>query len=163
MSVIAARVYNDRIVIASDSIVVKESLKRTNFKKLQKINNIIVGGCGVAEELALFFEFVRHTPSPEPNIAGLQSYMLQFANMKEYYTKETKSECTYLLIVEGKLFEIEGMFVQEVVDYTAIGEGEDYALAALYLGHTVEEAVKVACDLCCFVSEPIIQFNYPHN
>lgn len=46
----------------------------------------------------------------------------------------------------------------ELFDYGAIGAGEDFATAALYLGHHPKEAVKVACDLSCYVCEPIIEY-----
>ena len=49
------------------------------------------------------------------------------------------------------------MHIEEINDYAAIGAGRDYAYAALYLGHEPKEAVKVACDLSCYVSEPIIE------
>jgi hypothetical protein len=67
-------------------------------------------------------------------------------------------ENVYLLIYDGHLFEIDRMFVHEVSDYIAIGAGEDFANAALYLGHTPQEAVKVACDLSCYVCEPIVEY-----
>lgn len=51
---------------------------------------------------------------------------------------------------------IANMFVREIKDYYAIGAGEDFATAALYLGHTPKEAVKTACDISCFVAEPIV-------
>ncbi len=51
MSVIAARVYQDKIVVAADSIIVHGWSKRTaNFSKLEYINEMIVGGCGEAQE-----------------------------------------------------------------------------------------------------------------
>ena len=59
---------------------------------------------------------------------------------------------------EEHVYEVDGMFVQEVKDYTAIGEGEPYALTALYLDHDVVEAVQAACKFSCFVSEPIVSF-----
>ena len=38
-----------------------------------------------------------------------------------------------------------------------------YGLTALYLGHTPREAVKVSCDLCCYVAEPIIEGEFPRE
>ena len=49
-----------------------------------------------------------------------------------------------------------GGYVAEVTDFYAIGYGHQYSEAALYLGHSPQEAVKVACDLCCFVDGPIV-------
>lgn len=159
MSVVCAKVDKDHITIAADSIVIRDDLKRANFKKLQKIHDVIVGGCGAAEELSLFFEFVKiHHAPKEVSIKGIQDYMLLFSAMKNQYTNEPKIENAYIIVVDNRVFEIDGMFVQEVFNYTAIGEGDVYALSALHLGHTVEEAVQVACELCCFVSEPIVKF-----
>lgn len=52
---------------------------------------------------------------------------------------------------------LNGLFVNKVKNYDAIGAGMDFANAALYLGHNPKEAVEVACKLSCFVSEPIIE------
>lgn len=49
------------------------------------------------------------------------------------------------------------MHVEEIDDFAAIGAGRDFSYAALYLGATPEEAVKVACELSCKVSEPIVK------
>ena len=63
-------------------------------------------------------------------------------------------ECSrnHCLLIEQNLY------VNEVNEYAAIGAGEDFALAALYLGHSAKEAVKVACELSAFVAEPIVEF-----
>ena len=47
MSVVAARVYLNRVEIAADSILVFGASKRTdNFTKLVKEGDLIIGGCG---------------------------------------------------------------------------------------------------------------------
>lgn len=50
------------------------------------------------------------------------------------------------------------MFVCQIKDYVAIGAGDDFATAALYLGHTPREAVEVACNLSCYVAGPIVEY-----
>ena len=64
MSVIAARVYQDKIVVAADSIIVHGWSKRTaNFSKLEYINEMIVGGCGEAQECGLMWRYMQtHRP-----------------------------------------------------------------------------------------------------
>lgn len=160
MSVIAAKVGADYIQVAADSILIKEEMKRTtNFKKLIQFNDIIAGGAGSAEELSLFFRFIQNLNKPDTaTIAGIQDFMRRFNNWKETYTNMTGIDNCYIIVYKGKLFEIDGMFVQEINDYTAIGEGEPYAITALHLGCLATEAVKVTCDLCHSVSEPIIEF-----
>ena len=61
------------------------------------------------------------------------------------------------------MFEVDGMFVQEVTHYTAIGEGEPYALTALRLDYDPEYAVKITSELCTYVSEPVICYRIATN
>lgn len=158
MSVIAVKIDSDKITVASDSIIIKDDLKRTNFQKLHDFEHMIVGGCGSAEELSLFFEFAKRSKEKLTSVYAVQEFMDKFSNCKRAYTDDNKINNAYIIIYDKHVYEVDGMFVQEITDYTAIGEGEAYALAALHLGHSVEEAVQVACDLCCYVSEPIVKF-----
>lgn len=160
ISVIAAKVYDDRIEIAADSIICNsEDTKRTNFKKLRCFKDMIYGGCGDAEELTLFFRYVETHAIPQiASEADVQEYFYNFYTYKEKYSQEFKSNNTYFIVINKQLFEIEGAFIKRVDDYAACGKGQPYALAALKLGHTVDEAVQVSADLCCYVSEPIVKF-----
>ena len=158
MSVIAVKVEADKITIAADSIIIKDDLKRTNFQKLRNLGQIIVGGCGSAEELSLFFEFTKRSKDKLTSVYAVQEFMNKFATCKRAYTDDNKINNAYIIIYDKHVYEVDGMFVQEVKDYTAIGEGEPYALTALYLGHDVVEAVQAACKFSCFVSEPIVSF-----
>lgn len=158
MSVVAGKVYDDRIVMAADSIIVKGGWgKRSGFSKLVNINDMIIGGTGTAEELSLFFRFAQTHRPETPTEKDVLSFVVEFATWKRDYSINT-IENTYLLGISGHLFLLDKMFVNEVLDFEAIGAGEDFANAALFLGHTPEEAVKVACELCCYVSEPIEQY-----
>ena len=58
---------------------------------------------------------------------------------------------------DGKAFRTEGIFPMPVSGYASIGAGRDFANAAMHLGHSPREAVKVACDLSCYVAEPILE------
>ena len=156
MSVVAVKVESDKITIATDSIIIKEDLKKTNFKKLYRFKDIIVAGCGSAEELSLFFKFAEEFTPASCDINGIRHYMKSFSDVLEDYYNDQKINNDYIIIYKGHVYEVEGMFVQEITDYTAIGEGEAYALAALSLGHDVVDAVEVACKFSCFVSGPIV-------
>lgn len=156
MSVIAAKVYEDRIVIAADSILIKgESKRNANFSKLIECNGMIIGGSGSAEELSLMRHYVQDHSLTSATEKAVLEFFIEFAKWKNEMNLEMEVENEYLLAYDGHLFEIESLFVHEVLDYVAIGAGEDFATAALYLNHTPKEAVKVACDLSCFVCEPI--------
>lgn len=60
MSVVAAKVYKDKIVMAADSIVVRGWSKRTDHDivKINKINDMIVGSTGYAQELSLMWQYM---------------------------------------------------------------------------------------------------------
>lgn len=158
MSVVAVKVNKDTIEVAADSIIQKDDLKRTNFKKLQKFRKLVVGGCGGAEELSLFFEYAKSNVPSEPSILAIQHYMRRFAEYKSMFVGNKQINNEYIIIFKNHVFEVDGMFVQDVKTYTAIGQGEAYALSALYLGHDVVESVDVACALCNCVSKPIVKF-----
>lgn len=160
MSVITSKIYNDRIVMAADSILVSGWSKRStnDFAKINQDNGMIIGGCGIAEEISMMWHFMStHKPSAASE-GGVLNFIIEFSKWKKDLTGNSGVNNAYLLAYEGHLFEIENMLVIEIKDYRAIGAGEDFSNAALYLGHTPKEAVKVACDLCCFVSEPIVEF-----
>lgn len=160
MSVVAARVYPDRIVMAADSIIVRygEYQDTTqDFIKMHEANGVVVGVSGRVSEASLLFHYMEtHKPAAGTTKAILE-YFVEFVRWKKELTGEASVTNQCLLIYEGKLFQIYGITVMDVNDFASIGHGLFYANAAMHLGHTPREAVKVACDLDCFVSEPIIE------
>lgn len=158
MSVIAVKINEKTIEVAADSIILKDDLKRTNFKKLHNFDGMIVGGCGSAEELSLFFEYAKLKQPADATVLCIQHYMKDFAEYKENFYTDKQIDNEYIIVFDGHVFEVAGMFVQEVTSYTAIGEGDCYALAALCLKHDVVEAVETAAELSCHVDTPIVKF-----
>ena len=49
----------------------------------------------------------------------------------------------------------DGYLVDKINEFGAIGAGQDYALTAMYLDKTPEEAVEIANELCVYCSPPI--------
>lgn len=161
MSVVAVKKTDKKIKIAADSISVcgwtrmEKTIKKA---KLFKVNDIIAGGVGLASENLLLENFcLTHKPH-EATEREVLNFFVEFNN----YLKDlglSKYTNAFILCYQGKAFLIyEDLYVNEVNEYAAIGAGEDFALAALYLGHSAKEAVKVACELSAFVAEPIIEF-----
>lgn len=159
MSVVAAKVYEKEIIMAADSILVKGWSKRnSNFAKIAEINDMIVGGTGSAQEMSMMWHYMQtHKPALATE-KDVLTFIIEFSQWKNNMGGGSNLENAYLLAYKGHLFEIEYMFVHEIFDYIAVGAGEDFATAALYLGHHPQEAVKVACDLSCYVCEPIIEY-----
>ena len=161
MSVVAVRKTDKKIKIAADSISgcgwtrMEKTIKKA---KLFKVNGIIAGGVGLASENLLLENFcLTHQPH-EATEREVLNFFIEFNN----YLKDlglSKYTNAFILCFKGKAFLIyEDMYVNEINEYAAIGAGEDFALAALYLGHSAKEAVKTACELSAFVAEPIVEF-----
>lgn len=156
MSVVAVRVNKDKIEFAADSIVISGATKRDNNVKLFEINQMIIGGVGYAQETSLLSVFAK-THSPLDNTEkAILDFFFEFGKWKKDLNLGFDSENIYIFGYKGKAFYVQNLYVREVTDYEAIGAGRDYALSALYLKHSAKEAVKVACELSCYVSEPII-------
>lgn len=163
MSVITAKVYKDRIIMAADSIMCRGWSKQTNhdFVKMEHINGMIIGGVGNAMEISLMWHYMdTHRPA-DATVKSVLNYVIEFSMWKNNQVGSPMVDNAYLMAYKGKLFYIEKMFIYEISDYKGIGAGEDFANAALYLGHTPKEAVETACALCCVVAEPIIEEQMP--
>lgn len=160
MSVVAARVYKDVIVMSADSIMCNGWSKstNTNFVKINAINEMVLGGCGTAEEMSLMWHYMNTHKPTNATEKEVLNFIIEFSKWKKDLTGNGCVDNVYLLVYDGHLFKIQSMFVYEINNYCAIGAGEDFSNTALHLGHSPSKAVKVACDLCCFVSEPIIEY-----
>lgn len=161
MSVVAARVYKDKIVMAADSIVVRGWSKRTDHDivKINEINGMIVGSTGYAQELSLMWQYMTtHKPAAATE-KDVLAFVVEFSRWKRELIGNGSVDNTYLMAYDGHLFQIQDMLVYEVSEWSAVGAGEDFANAVLYLGNSPRDAVKVACELSCFVAEPIIEYS----
>lgn len=163
MSVVAVKIYDKEIIMSADSIITKNGDKTPVGRgKIFEVNGMLIGSSGYASEgihMSLFAE--NHTPLSMDD-RELTKYMYEFSEWKaKEFGVEKKLNNSYLIAYKGKVFCCENEYVGEIKDYFAIGLGENYANAALYLGHSPAEAVKVACALSCFVDEPIITKSIP--
>lgn len=157
MSIIACKVYPDRIELASDSIRVSGWSQRTDSKttKLARIGDVIVGGAGLASENGLFQLYLKtHRPSA-PTIDAVLTLLSEFADWKLSKTTDASLENTFILAFGGKAFITSGYFVDEIANFYAVGAGEDQATTALHLGHSPVEAVQAAIDLSVYCEGPI--------
>lgn len=160
MSVVAAKVYKDKIVMAADSIVVRGWSKRTDHDivKINEINGMIVGGTGYAQELSLMWQYMATHKPASATEKDVLSFIVEFSKWQRDLIGNGSVDNTYLMAYDGHLFQIEDMLVYEVSEYSAVGAGQDFSNAVLYLGNSPRDAVKVACELSCFVAEPIIEY-----
>ena len=156
MSVVAVKVTKNKITIGADSILVSGwTQEKDKLAKLNKANGMIIGDVGDAEEGALFLLFCKTRKPRESSVDALVEFMSEFQDWMNNKTGESKLSNQYIVIIEKKAFMIEGFFIKEVTDYTAIGAGMDFALSALYLGNSVKESIKAACHLSVYCEGPI--------
>ena len=159
MSVVAVKIYDKEIIMSADSIIVHGEADKTPVGrgKIFEVNGMLIGTSGFAHEgihMALFAE--NHTPLAM-NDRELTKWMYEFSEWKaKEFGTDKKLENQYIIAYKGKVFYCSGAYIGEVKDFFAIGAGQYYATAALYLGHSPAESVKVACALSCYVDEPII-------
>jgi ATP-dependent protease HslVU (ClpYQ) peptidase subunit len=156
MSVVAVKVTKNKITIGADSILVSGwTQEKDKLAKLNEVNGMIIGDVGDAQEGALFLIYCKTRKPREASVEALVEFMSEFQDWMSSKIDETKLENQYIIVLEKKAFMMEGFFIKEVTDYTAIGAGMDYALSALYLGNSVKESIKAACHLSIYCEEPI--------
>lgn len=156
MSVVAVRVKKNKIIIGADSILVSGwTQEKDKLAKLNEVNGMVIGDVGDAQEGALFLIFCKTRKPREASVDALVEFMSEFQDWLNNKIGEVKLENQYVIVLEGKAFVMEGFFIKEVTDYTAIGAGMDFALSALYLGNSVEESIRAACHLSVYCEEPI--------
>ena len=159
MSVVAVKVYDKEIIMSADSIIVHGDTDKTPVGrgKIFEVNGMLIGTSGYANEgihMALFAE--NHTPLAM-NDRELTKWMYEFSDWKaKEFGVEKKLENQYIIAYKDKCFYCSGGYIGEVNDFFAIGAGQYYASAALYLGHSPADAVRVAGALSGNVNEPII-------
>ncbi len=165
MSVVATRVLKDEIVIGADSISVSgyTQWKDKDAKIFQTENGITIGGCGLAEQTVLFKIFCD---THNPKAATTDDLLTFFAEFEDWIHKRTGNNSyavdnSFHLIYQGKAFTVERYFIKEITDYDAIGAGRDFALAALFLGKSVEDALEAATELSVYCEKPLNLFRIP--
>ena len=162
MTVIAARKTENLITFAADSILVAGYLKATHkevvYNKLFQQNEMVIGSNGTGYEGTMMELFSRnHRPVVGSRLAVIDF----FVEFREWINKRDGGHSPnneYILAYDKKLFRTYGgLDIYEVPEFEAVGAGEDFAKAALHLGHTPREAVEVACKLSIYCSEHITE------
>lgn len=162
MSVVVATVDKDKITIAADSGCYAgwsiTPTRNMDITKLECVNDIILGGVGLAEENQLFFDYMKthilDTVDPE----HIRTFLKEFSSYKMELGLNKVIENEYILAAKGKCYYIQGMLVCEIKTSWAIGAGAKYSNGALFMNATAEEAVRAAITLCAFVDGKVISY-----
>ena len=157
MSVVAVRVKENKIVIGADSIIVHHGVTQEKDKlaKLNTVNGMVIGDVGDAQEGALFLLFCKTRKPREASVDALVEFMSEFQDWMSKKIDVTDLNNEYVIVFDGKAFVMEGFYIKEITDFTAIGAGMDFSLAALYMGSSVKDSIKTACHLSVYCEEPV--------
>jgi ATP-dependent protease HslVU (ClpYQ) peptidase subunit len=163
MSVIACRISENGYEIASDSITVRRYTQTkgqtSDFSKLFEVNNMVIGGVGRSEEISLFRLFLLTHNSFNSTEQSLLELLSEFSDWKNKKIDNPELENHYLIGVYNNVFCVEGWHIEKITSYMAIGAGQEYALSALYLGHSAEKAIETAIELSMYCEYPVIKIN----
>ncbi len=165
MSVVATRVTDKEIVIAADSYRGRDWVGTQDKDKEAKIfradHGMIVGTVGWTEEFALMKIFLRsHFPKDVTEDSVLE-FMSEFHDWVRSKTGKNDYDLKngWHFVYNGAAFTVDnGYDIRRISDFDAIGAGAVYALTALHLGRSAEEAVEIACQLSSYCEVPVNAF-----
>lgn len=167
LSVVACKIYDDSIEFASDSAIIYynelKTVGQTNFVKLARIKDVVIGAVGACEEAAMFYVFLKSHYPKSASVDDILDLLVGFSAWKKERQGEHKIENSYILGIDGKAFHTNGFFVDRIETHMAIGSGCYFALAAMEINLTAFAAVQIACKYNVFCSEPIIKIEMSRN
>ena len=161
MSVVAARRYADRLVFAADSIRISGLLKTTSRVtgeervKLFEVNDLIIGSVGYVMELSFMQIFARNHKPADATVEAVLDFMVEFYAWAKSKDDSFGKHNDYLFGIHDRIFRVvDSYLVERINEFSAIGAGEYFALTAMYLDKTPEEAVEISNELCVYCSGP---------
>lgn len=163
MSVLAVRVLENSIEIASDSLVTQYNSLQSEFEncKLFKISdNFVIGGVGYLRDLSLIKMYAMdHKPSNN-DFKNIFLYISEYVEyIRKHYPEYDPIESSYYIIYNGKCYRADGGYdLVEITDVDAMGSGMEPAYAVLLMGHDVFDAVEIACKVNPYCGGEIVKY-----
>lgn len=157
MSVVALKVYKDKIVIGADSQSTSYWHNKNSTNKIYKIaDDFVIGGVGYTSHNQMMSLFCETNKPADCRKRDILEFIVQFNEWMKKKDSDFQPYNDFLMVFCDKAFWITSdLLVQEIKDYCAIGSGLEYAKAGLYLGKSVKDSIKIACDLTIYCGEPI--------
>ncbi|MCG3204051.1 MAG: hypothetical protein KCHDKBKB_00754 [Elusimicrobia bacterium] len=155
MTVVAVRVFKDKIVMSCDSQGTsgnhKRSLEALGFHKIFQNNGVTVGACGNTMESGLLKIFIKSHRPKEATQDSMLDFMSEFFDWLRKKDQNMAVDGAYILVMDGKVFELSYFEANEILEYGAVGSGRYVALGAMLMGASPEKAVEAAktFDLYC--------------
>jgi ATP-dependent protease HslVU (ClpYQ) peptidase subunit len=161
MSIVAVKIYKNKIVIGADSFVgfgYGSQLKDRNVKIFQH-NDMTVGCVGYASDCTLFRLFTQNRQPKTATEDDIVEFFVEFIDWCKKKDGSYKCESSFIIVFHKKAFYIDaGFYIKEIKKYYSMGAGQDMAQTALMLGKDVKESIAVACEMSCCCEKPINLF-----
>ncbi len=159
MSIVAVRKYKTKIMMACDSQttlygIMKDKTEKVKTRsKILDSNGMLIGIVGLVRDSSYMQIFMKsHRPAAATEDSVLD-FMVEFTEWSRKKDNKFELESNYIIVYKNKVFFVEeGLLVDEVSEFNAIGSGCFYALTALHLGKGVKEAVEIAKELDIYCS-----------
>ena len=159
MTTIAARIKDNKIELAADSIIVRGTLRVQEGLGNSKIFDgldCVVASTGLLSESSLFELFCRDHSIGKGNHLRVLEFLSEFSRWKENNGSDNIVDNNYIIGHKSGLYRTHGLSVLKVDKYCADGHGMDYAEAGLHLGKSAKDAVQLACELDVYTNGPVI-------
>lgn len=164
MSVVAVKVYPNKVVMAADSFVGfgwTSQLKDKDVKIFRQ-NGMVVGCVGYAQSIALFKIYCRDRKPARDDEDAIIDFVAEFVKWAKDKVDSYIHESDFMIIYKHKAWLIDSSFYyKQITDYASMGAGQDMAQTALYLGKSPKEAVEAACELSIYCELPVAVYEVP--
>lgn len=163
----------DSCTIVADSLVTDDSGSSWHHPQMTKINRrgaFLIAGSGEVGPC----DIAQHIWNPPSLTAADKKDVYHFmiskampslreclkANGYSFDTSQDKNDASrfqFLIAVNGELFDINDdcSVLKNKDGYYGVGSGASFALGALYAGASLENAVKIACQLSIYSGGPL--------
>lgn len=158
MSVIAVKVYSNKIVMAADSFVgfSRDTQLKDKDVKIFKQNGLVVGGVGYANDISLFKLYCRDRKPARSDEDAMIDFVSQYVKWAAERVKDYKLQTDFMIITGKKAWLVSSSgYIKRITDYRSMGAGQNMAQTALHLGKSAKEAVEVACELSIYCEKPV--------
>jgi len=162
MTVIAARKTDKGVEISWDSFC-GDTYRKGKVDRLSNLDKKIDGNnfkaliCGSASSGSLLKFFSKHNGIESATEMDILGYLIRFKEWCREKLPAPDLNMDMIIIMDGKIFEVDAdqLVVFENTEFISMGAGQQYAATALHLGHTAEDACKIACQLSNHCLEPV--------
>lgn len=170
MSVVAIKIYKDRIELGSDSQVssyymYKDDVqKRYGIGKIVKENDVYLGGVGDLSEISLAKLFLKKTKPGGSREDDILEWLVSFYEYCRSKNGDFRPFNQWIMVFKDRAFLIYPDFsIFSISDYEAIGCGMSEAKPILAIGRDIREAIAMACKLDLYCNKPIKIYSIPKN